>query len=67
MKDSSKYTFKEFKSKLKGVDSEVIKKAFSLVNGMISLYGYDKDLALNESIRIAEEWFSNDGNFPEGD
>jgi uncharacterized protein YdaT len=59
---AEKYTYKEFQSLLRGRNPEVIKKAFLLANGMISVYGYDRESALAKAIIIAQDWYDNSKN-----
>lgn len=54
-----KYTYKEFESLLKSTEPMVIQKAFLLANGMISVYGYTKEKAIEEALKIAEDWYEN--------
>jgi len=37
---------KEFSSWLAGMEPQIVEKAFSLANGMISVYGYTKEKAI---------------------
>lgn len=54
---STENNFKEFHKKLAHLPNEVRNKAINLADGMVAVYGFSKEQALEEAIRRANEFF----------
>lgn len=52
-----KNDFREFKSKLAPLSKEVRMKALTLAPSIISVYGFSKEVALEEAIKRASEFY----------
>lgn len=55
----NRVTYKELDISYPELQDTIKEKAVKLANGMISVYGQNRDTAIVEAISIAKEWYYN--------